>query len=89
MEYNNSKLKGHGAMLGAEVLWGAGAPLGKALLAGGMTPLMLTNCRRVGATLLFWIFSLFTPREDVTPKDLLNIFFASLCGVVINQCCFV
>ena len=59
-------------MLGAEVLWGVGAPLGKA-----------------GATLLFWIFSLFTPREDVTPKDLLNIFFASLCGVVINQCCFV
>lgn len=86
---DKNKLKGHGAMLGAEVMWGASAPLGKAILAGGMSPLMLTNCRMVGAAVLFWIASCFMPREEVSPKDLLAMFFASLCGVVVNQCCFV
>lgn len=86
---DHSKVKGHGAMLGAEILWGVSAPLGKAILAGGMTPLMLTNCRMVGGAILFWIVSLFTPHEDVAPHDLMKFFFAALCGVVINQCCFV
>lgn len=86
---DKNKLKGHGAMLGAEVMWGASAPLGKAILAGGMSPLMLTNCRMVGAAVLFWIASCFMPREEVSHKDLLAMFFASLCGVVVNQCCFV
>lgn len=86
---DKNKLKGHGAMLGAEVMWGASAPLGKAILAGGMSPLMLTNCRMVGAAALFWLASCFMPREEVSHKDLLAMFFASLCGVVVNQCCFV
>lgn len=83
------KLKGHGAMIGAEFLWGVSAPLGKMILAGGMTPLLLTDCRMIGAAILFWIISLFTKNEKVTPKDLLNMFFASLFGIVINQCCFI
>ncbi|MDE6448383.1 MAG: DMT family transporter, partial [Muribaculaceae bacterium] len=86
---DKNRLKGHGAMLGAELLWGVSAPLGKAILAAGMSPLMLTNCRMVGAALLFWIVSLFTRREEVGHRDLLAMFFASLCGVVVNQCCFV
>lgn len=86
---DKARLKGHGAMLGAEILWGVSAPLGKAILAGGMTPLMLTDCRMIGAAVLFWIASCFLPKEEVSPKDLLGMFFASMCGVVINQCCFV
>lgn len=83
------KLKGHGAMIGAEFLWGVSAPLGKMILAGGMTPLLLTDCRMIGAAVLFWIISLFSKNEKVSPKDLLNMFFASLFGIVINQCCFI
>lgn len=82
------KLKGHGAMIGAEFMWGVSAPLGKMILAGGMTPLLLTDCRMIGAAVLFWIISLFSKNEKVSPKDLLNMFFASLFGIVINQCCF-
>ena len=40
-------------MLGAEFMWGVSAPLGKVILAGGVTPLMLTDCRMVGAAALF------------------------------------
>ena len=76
-------------MIGAEFLWGISAPLGKVILAGGMTPLLLTDCRMIGGAILFWILSLFTKNEQVSPKDLLQMFFASLFGIVINQCCFV
>lgn len=83
-----SKLKGHGAMMGAEMLWGAGAPLGKFILAGSVSPLLLTDCRIIGTAALFWLLSLFAPSEHVSPKDLLLIFFASLLGIVFNQCLF-
>lgn len=86
---HKNALKGHYAMLGAEILWGVSAPLGKVILAAGMTPLLLTDCRMVGGAILFWTLSLFTPREHVSSRDLLNMFFAALLGVVINQCCFV
>lgn len=80
-----SKVKGHGAMLGAEFMWGVGAPLGKVILAGSITPVLLTDFRIIGAAALFWIFSLFTKPEPVTPKDLLAMFFASLLGILFNQ----
>lgn len=76
-------------MIGAEFLWGVSAPLGKIILTGGMTPLLLTDCRMIGGAILFWILSFFMKNEQVEPKDLLNMFFASLFGIVINQCCFV
>ena len=49
------------------------------------TPLMLTDCRMVGAAALFWVLSLFTGRERVEGRDLLLMFFASLFGIVLNQ----
>lgn len=76
-------------MLGAEFLWGVSAPLGKVILLGGVSPLLLTDCRMLGAAILFWIISIFTPKEKISPDDLLKMFFASLFGIVINQCCFV
>lgn len=86
---NTSKLKGHSAMLGAEIMWGAGAPIGKLILAGGVSPMLLTDIRMTGAAVLFWIVSLFVPSEKVCPRDMLAMFFASLFGIVINQCCFI
>ena len=45
----NNELKGHGAMLGAEVMWGVMAPVSKIVLASAVTPLLMTNCRVLGA----------------------------------------
>lgn len=70
----NLEWRGHGAMLGAEVMWGVMAPLSKIVLAGAITPLLLTNCRVLGAACLFWIASLFMKREQVKPHDLLLLF---------------
>lgn len=79
------ELHGHGAMLVAEIMWGLMAPVAKVVLAGAVTPLLLTDCRLFGAALLFWFTSLFTRREPVHHKDMLRLFFAALLGVVFNQ----
>ena len=81
---------GHLAMLGANLLWGVMSPMSKAVLQSGLVgPLSLTTLRMVGAAAAFWILSLFTRREHVTPHDLALLFFASLFGVTLNQGFFI
>lgn len=81
----STELRGHGAMLVAEIMWGMMGPVSKIVLASAMTPLLLTDCRLLGAALLFWITSLFTEKEPVNHKDMLQLFFAALLGIVFNQ----
>ncbi len=84
------KLKGHFAMLGANMMWGMMAPVAKIVMAAGIvTPLLLTNFRIVGAAILFWIASLFTRREHVPAPDLLRLAGAAMLGIVFNQGCYV
>lgn len=75
-------------MTGAEILWGISAPVGKMILLGGIAPMVLTDMRLVGAALLFWIASLFGPREKVESRDFLPIFIASLLAITGNQVTF-
>ena len=92
---NNSKgmkekLKGHSAMFTANFLWGIMSPISKAIfLTGTISAFSLTNMRMAGAAILFWIASLFMPREPVTKRDLLLLFVASLFGITLNQGFFV
>lgn len=81
-----SDLKGHAAMIGAETMWGLMAPVGKLVMAGTViSPLLMTDCRMIGAACLFWIASFFTKPEHVNHKDMLSLFFAALLGIVFNQ----
>ncbi|MCD8387823.1 MAG: DMT family transporter [Bacteroidales bacterium] len=83
------QIKGHTAMLGANVMWGLMSPLSKMVIVGGIvTPLVITNLRMAGAMVLFWITSLFVPREHVPLPDLARLFCAGMLGVLINQSCF-
>ena len=92
---NNSKgmkekLKGHSAMFTANFLWGIMSPISKAIfLTGTISAFSLTNMRMAGAAILFWIASLFMPREPITKRDLLLLFVASLFGITLNQGFFV
>lgn len=86
---HTEQLKGHGAMLGANVMWGLMSPVAKSVMAGGaVTPLLVTDLRIFGATALFWIAALFGPREHVPPRDLARLFGASLLAILFNQGCF-
>ena len=86
----NEKIKGHLAMLGANSMWGLMAPTAKLVLAAGLvTPLLLTDFRIIGAALLFWVTSAFTPRERVAPFDLLLLAGAAMLGILFNQGCYI
>lgn len=85
-----SKAKGHLAMLGANVMWGLMSPVVKIVFASGVVaPLVMVDFRVAGAALLFWLTSLFLPKEHVPPADILRLFGAGMLGVLFNQGCFI
>lgn len=87
---NISKLKGHASMLGANSMWGLMAPVAKTVMAAGVvTPLLMTNFRIIGAAVLFWVTSLFTPAERVPRGDLLRLAGAAMLGILFNQGCYI
>ncbi len=84
------RIKGHLAMLCANITWGLMAPVVKIVLASGIiTPLLLVDFRIAGAAALFWLTSLFMPREHVPLSDILRLAGAGMLGVLLNQGCFI
>lgn len=78
------------AMLGANVMWGLMSPITKMVFASGVVlPLVVIDFRVAGAALLFWLTSLFVPREHVPLGDVLRLFGAGMLGVLCNQGCFI
>ncbi len=85
-----NKAKGHLAMLGANVMWGLMSPVTKMVFAAGVVaPMIMVDFRVAGAAMLFWLTSLFLPREHVPPRDILRLFGAGMLGVLFNQGCFI
>lgn len=77
-------------MLGANVCWGLMSPVAKLVFASGIiAPIIMVDFRIVGAAILFWITSLFTPKEHVAPVDKLRLFGAGMIGILLNQGCFI
>lgn len=82
--------QGHIAMLTANILWGLMSPISKRVLSSAfIDPIALTTFRMVGAAVLFWTLSLFTKKEEVSPGDMVRLFFAALLGIVLNQGAFI
>jgi drug/metabolite transporter (DMT)-like permease len=81
---DDRNLRAHGAIFAANALWGLNASICKSVL-GELSTLTVTTFRMVGAALVFWLFSLFLPKEHVDHRDMLRLFFAALLGVVLNQ----
>ena len=48
----------------------------------------MVTFRVVGACLLFWIASIFAPKENVPLRDKLMFIGAGIFGLVLNQCCY-
>ncbi|MDD3286729.1 MAG: DMT family transporter [Bacteroidales bacterium] len=82
--------KGHIAILTTNIIFGINIVIAKNVLSNGnIDALALTYFRILGATIAFWIASLFVKREKLTVKDFVVLFFASLFGIVINQTSFI
>jgi drug/metabolite transporter (DMT)-like permease len=67
------------------VIFGLGVPATKLLLNEWVTPMSYMATRCIGAALIFWIISLFMPKERVERKDLAVIMGSGLLGFVISQ----
>lgn len=77
-------------MLGANVMWGLMAPVTKLLITStALSSLLIVDFRIFGATVLFWLTSLFCPREHVSRPDLFRLAGAAFLGVLFNQGCFI
>jgi drug/metabolite transporter (DMT)-like permease len=80
--------RAHLALLGANIIYGLNFIFGKAVMPEHITPFALLFLRSISAALLFWITSLFIPKEKVERKDLIFIASVAVFGVVINQAMF-
>lgn len=81
----SDKIKGHSAVLTANIIFGLGIPVTKYLLDHWVTPMGYMLFRCLGATLIFWVIGSFLPEEHVNKKDLLIIMAGGLLGFVISQ----
>jgi drug/metabolite transporter (DMT)-like permease len=88
MHKSRPKTWAHIALLGANIIYGLNFSIAKAIMPVAIKPFALVSLRSVSAAALFWITSLFMPKEKVAPKDILFLFGVSFFGVVINQVLF-
>ncbi|MGN0309936.1 MAG: DMT family transporter [Bacteroides sp.] len=88
MKSNNRPLWAHLSLFFASAFWGLMAPLGKDAMTHGLTGIDMVTFRATGGALLFWITSLFLPKEHVPKRDLLKFVGAAVFGLVANQCCY-
>lgn len=82
---STDKIKGHIAVILANVFFGMNVPLTKDLMATWLTPTEYIISRVGFAMMIFWIIGLFTHKEKVTGKDKLYLFLGGLFGVVSAQ----
>ncbi|MDR2918410.1 MAG: DMT family transporter [Tannerella sp.] len=86
---NANIVKAHLGLLAAGSMWGLMAPVGKLAMDSGISNLSLAAMRMVGAAICFWIASLFAPKEKVSSRDFMLLFFAALLSIVFNQGIFI
>ncbi len=84
-----NRLAGHAACLIAYTIFGFNIILCKDLTGGDLiSPMSIFTLRSLGAGALFWLLSLFMPREKVETRDYPKIFAASILGFFICQMTF-
>jgi len=69
-----------------QLLYGLTFTFAKDVIAGGfIKPFGFILLRVAGATVLFWLFSFFGPKEKIDRKDYLTFFYAAIFGVALNM----
>nr|WP_046755006.1 DMT family transporter [Kordia jejudonensis] len=72
-----------------QVFYGVTFTFASDVLKGGyIKPFGFILLRVVGAAILFWVFSIFAPKEKIDRKDYLTFFFAAIFGIALNMLTF-
>ena len=66
---NNRPLYAHLSMFLACAIWGLMSPIGKDAMTHGFDGIVMVSFRVAGGALLFWLTSLFLPKEHVATRD--------------------
>lgn len=86
---NKRTIVGHLACLVAYAIFGFNIIVCKDLTSGRLiSPLSIFCLRSIGAGALFWLISLFAPKEKIERKDYVKIFAASMLGFFVCQISF-
>ncbi len=89
MAERNGNLIGHAACFGAYAIFGVNIVVCKDLTSGQyITPLAIFTLRSIGAAALFWLLSIFAPKEKVAREDYPKIFAAAFLGFFLTQLTF-
>ena len=82
-------MPGHLACFTAYAIFGVNIIICKDLTSGHLiSPIAIFTLRSIGAGLLFWILSLFSPAESVEKRDFLKILAAAFLGYFVTQLTF-
>lgn len=86
---NNRVAIGHLACAAAYIIFGVNVVVCRDIATdGGLQPIVLFSMRALVAGALFWLVSLFTPREPVPWRDLLRLAGAGVLGLFLPQLTF-
>jgi len=86
---SKDKFTGHLAALGAYAIFGLNIVTTKDIANSAVvSPMVLFTLRAIGASALFWLISLFLPKEKVELKDLGWTVLASFLGLFVPQLTF-
>ena len=80
--------RSHLFLLTANIVYGINFSIAKSIMPESIKPYALVALRTTITAVLFWITSLFLPKEKVKRSDLFYLFFCSFIGVVLNQSLF-
>ena len=85
----SEQLKGHLAIAAAYTIFGLNVVLCKDIAnSEAVAPHVLFMFRAIGASALFWLLSLFMPKEKVPKGDMWQIALASFLGLFLTQMTF-
>ncbi len=85
----SDQLKGHLSIAAAYTIFGLNVVLCKDIAnSEAVSPFVLFTLRAMGASAVFWILSLFLPREKVQKGDLWKMALASFLGLFATQVTF-
>lgn len=77
------------ALFMVQLLYGLNYTIAKTVMNENyIKPFGFVLLRVAGATILFWLISLFLPKEKIETKDFFKLFVAAVFGVVVNMLFF-
>ena len=84
----NSRILALLAAFGATTIYGMNHTIAKVVMPHYIAPFGFIMLRVVGASILIWTVSLFSPKETIDKKDYLRIAAAAFLGMCINMLMF-